>query len=81
MPVQPAVAAAEPPKMQTSIADYVQAPATVRFRRWTSYGNTAYLRGQEAGFTLHEAEMLERRRAADIIHRASHGPAAGMVTK
>ena len=81
MAVPTAAASADAPKMQTSIDTNSEAPAMVRFRRWTAFGNTAYLRGQEAGFSLHDADLLSRRGAADIVHRASRAPVAGMVTK
>ena len=65
--------------MQTSIATYHEAPATVRFRRWTAFGGTAYMANQIAGFSVGEAEVLERHGRAVIIRRAGHP--AGMVTK
>ena len=62
------------PKMQTSIDTNSQAPVTVRFRCWTAFGNTAYMRGQEAGFTSWEAEQLVRRGKAVIVHHLDRSP-------
>jgi len=41
---------------------------TVRFRRWHAFGPTAYMRGQEAGFSPAEAEKLQRLGIGIIVH-------------
>lgn len=61
----------------TSIDQYVQSDATVRFRRWGQFGGTGYLRGQEAGFTAAEANTIVRAGLGDIVHTR----AGLMVTK
>ncbi len=64
---------------QTSVDEYQQSPATVRFRRFTVYGNVGYLRGQEAGFTMAEARGLQQRGMGDIVH--TRDASTAMVTK
>lgn len=64
---------------QTSVDRYEPSEATVRFRRWFAFGNTAYLRGQEAGFSMAEATVLARRGVADIVHARELN--RSMVTK
>jgi hypothetical protein len=69
---------------QTSIGDAAPPPdeVTVRFRRWHAFGPTAFQRGQEAGFSPRDAEMLARRNIAIVVHDRSRLTAgAAMVTK
>jgi len=71
--VPPMGAAPAPPAPvipNTSLAN-AEAPhdqKTVRFKRWQTVGATAYMRGQEAGFSPREAEQLVRRGVAVIVH-------------
>ena len=53
---------------QTSIDSYRPAEVTVRFRRWTAFNGTAYMRHQEAGFARHQIAELERQGIVDIVH-------------
>ena len=81
---QPTVVYAQPVP-QTSLADRsVRNPneVTLRFRRWYSDGRTAYMRGQEAGFSPGEADriLMARPPAAAIVERQSVA-VAGMVRK
>lgn len=67
---------------QTSLASRAPTPennVTVRFRKWTTHGNTAYQRGQFAGFSERDAAILVRNGAADIVERRS--VLAGAVLK
>lgn len=78
-----AIKAQDPPRPQTSIDTYTPTEVTVRFRRWTAWANTAYLRGQEAGFSAREADDMKRRGVPiDIVTVLDRAPAtARMVTK
>lgn len=62
----------------TSVAANAMGPheATVRFNKWVAHGNTAYQKGQHAGFHINEARELERRNLAVIVQHPSR-----MVTK
>lgn len=64
----PAPPPAAVPIQQTSLDEYQQSEATVRFRKFTLEGNTAYQRHQQAGFTMVEAQRLRREGVADIVH-------------
>jgi hypothetical protein len=61
-------AAAVKPVQQTSLASRGIPPGevTVQFRRWTAHAQTAYQRGQFAGFPLVIAERLEAAGAVNI---------------
>lgn len=62
--------AAQPEPQATSLATRQAMPGGVRlmFRRWFSYGNTAYQRGQIAEFTQLDAErLLSARPPAAVI--------------
>lgn len=58
--VKDAATTKEIPK--TSLANRGSRPddVTVKFRVWTAHGNTAYQKGQFAGFPIAIAEQLER---------------------
>lgn len=55
---QPSTAADEQPVRRTSLAEQRTDDATVRFNKWTSFQNTAYQKGQFAGFPLPVARRL-----------------------
>ena len=64
MPEVAAVAPAlttDKPVAQTSLDTYQPTDLTVRFRRWTAFQSTAYLRGQEAGFSRAQVAEMQRR--------------------
>ncbi len=55
---------------QTSLASRAPTPlneVTLRFRQWTMVGNTAYQRGQFAGFSRKQADLLIRAGKADEV--------------
>lgn len=76
------MAEAAPAPAHTSIDVYRPTEVTVMFRRWTAFNNTAYMRGQTAGFSRHEAAALRARGLVDIVEaQAAVGAAPARVTK
>lgn len=85
--IQAAMASMKPPSVaveQTSIDTYQPSEVTVRFRKWTAFNGTAYMRGQQAGFPRSQVADLERRGIVEIMQVAERDIAPGMrrsVTK
>jgi hypothetical protein len=72
------------PIQQTSIDEYVPSEVTVRFRKWTAFNGTAYMRGQQAGFPRAQIAELERRGIVEVVQATARDAAPGLrrsVTK
>ena len=72
------------PVAKTALAERGDPPGqiTLRFRRWFSDGRTAYMRGQEAGFSAGEADrILNARPPAAVIVERQTVVVPGMVQK
>ena len=54
---------------QTSLGAHVPFPneVTVQFRRWYAHANTAYQRGQQAGFPAPVAEEMVRKGVGLVV--------------
>jgi hypothetical protein len=70
------------PIMQTSLAHRNSGvgEVTVQFKRWTAFGQTAYQKGQFAGFPIAVAQGL-RDRGAVIFDPGIREPSNRMVRK
>lgn len=66
---------------QTSVDTYTPTDYTVQFRRWSQWGNTAYLRGQQAGFSALEVREMQRRGVPIDIVAGAETSKRQMVTK
>jgi predicted metal-dependent phosphoesterase TrpH len=68
---------------KTSLATRGTPPGevTVQFRRWTAYGQTAYQRGQFAGFPASVAEQMERAGAVVLDPAYRREPATNRMMR
>jgi hypothetical protein len=71
------------PIMQTSLGSRrsSEGEVTVQFRKWTAHGNTAYQKGQYAGFPIAVALGLRDRGAVILDPAFGREPANKMVRK
>lgn len=71
--------AAGMPVPQSSVVTRFRHPqeVTVRFKRWTQVGQTAYQKGQCAGFLRPAAEAMVRKGVCEILVMAEPKAAAG----
>ena len=62
------------PVEQVSVDSYTPSEVTVRFRRWTAFNGTAYMRFQQAGFPQAQVAELVRQGVVDIVHTRDNAP-------